>query len=134
MPQSDIAALITALGGRESLQRLLGVGPSAISNYLAKGDLPSRVRPLICQAMRERGYQIDPKSLRILTLPAVKSGRLKSNPQKGSSVLLIVGGGIASYKALEVSRRLQDHGIRVTGVMTKAAPLPIRSMDWSKVF
>ncbi|HCD20010.1 MAG TPA: bifunctional phosphopantothenoylcysteine decarboxylase/phosphopantothenate synthase, partial [Alphaproteobacteria bacterium] len=36
-------------------------------------------------------------------------------------VLLIVGGGIAAYKALDVARRLQDHDIAVTGVMTGSA-------------
>ena len=37
---SDLSAIITALGGRQALQDLLGVGPSAVSNYLAKGALP----------------------------------------------------------------------------------------------
>ncbi|MGB1176336.1 MAG: hypothetical protein ACPG48_02630 [Candidatus Puniceispirillaceae bacterium] len=50
MSKIDIAALITALGGRESLQHLLGVGPSAVSNYLTKGALPNRARPLIRRA------------------------------------------------------------------------------------
>ncbi len=139
MPKIDIAALITALGGRGSLQRLLGVGPSAISNYLAKGDLPTRVRPLIYQAMQERGYQIDPHSLRITALPAIKFEQPKPHIQKSVSVLLIVGGGIAAYKALEVSRRLQGHGITVTGVMTKAAhqfitPLSLSALTKRKTY
>ena len=32
----DLSAIITALGGRQALQELLGVGPSAVSNYLAR--------------------------------------------------------------------------------------------------
>lgn len=35
-------------------------------------------------------------------------------------ILLIIGGGIAAYKSLELIRRLQDHGARVTPVLTKA--------------
>ena len=139
MSKIDIAALITALGGRESLQHLLGVGPSAVSNYLTKGALPNRARPLICQALQERGYQIDPQSLRITALPAVKSGRPQARERQGAAILLIVGGGVAAYKALEVSRRLQDHGITVTGVMTKAAqqfitPLSLSALTAQKTY
>jgi phosphopantothenoylcysteine decarboxylase/phosphopantothenate--cysteine ligase len=36
-------------------------------------------------------------------------------------ILLIIGGGIAAYKTLEVIRRLREQGASVTSVMTKAA-------------
>ncbi|HZO48122.1 MAG TPA: bifunctional phosphopantothenoylcysteine decarboxylase/phosphopantothenate--cysteine ligase CoaBC [Xanthobacteraceae bacterium] len=36
-------------------------------------------------------------------------------------VLLIIGGGIAAYKSLDLIRRLQDHGMTVRCVLTKAA-------------
>ncbi len=139
MSRIDVAALITALGGRESLQHLLGVGPSAVSNYLTKGALPNRARPLVCQALQERGYQVDPQSLSITALPLVKSGRPQARERQGAAILLIVGGGIAAYKALEVSRRLQDHGIKVTGVMTKAAqqfitPLSLSALTAQKTY
>ncbi len=39
----------------------------------------------------------------------------------GRRILLIVGGGIAAYKCLELVRRLRDAGAAVTPVMTKAA-------------
>jgi phosphopantothenoylcysteine decarboxylase/phosphopantothenate--cysteine ligase len=35
-------------------------------------------------------------------------------------ILLIIGGGIAAYKSLELIRRLQDRGARVTPVLTRA--------------
>ncbi len=35
-------------------------------------------------------------------------------------ILLIIGGGIAAYKSLELIRRLQDQGARVTPVLTRA--------------
>ena len=125
MNNCDLSAIITALGGRQALQDLLDVGPSAISNYLARGELPQRAHAPVCEALRLRGYQVDPGSLEILgqtqviggTGPAA-SGRIDRHGQR---VLLIVGGGIAAYKALEVARRLQDHNIDVTGVMTKGA-------------
>lgn len=141
MIQTDINALITAIGGREALQTLLGVGPSAISNYLAKGCLPKRAHPLVCQALQTRGYQLDPHSLQIVGLPPTpKSAQHHADTHiTGKSVLMIVGGGIAAYKALEVSRRLQDHGITVTGVMTNSAqqfitPLSLSALTGQKTY
>ena len=54
-------------------------------------------------------------------------------------MLLVVGGGIAAYKALEVARRLQDHNVGVTGVMTRSAcefitPLSLSALTGEKVF
>jgi phosphopantothenoylcysteine decarboxylase/phosphopantothenate--cysteine ligase len=43
-------------------------------------------------------------------------------PEAGTPrVLLIVGGGIAAYKSLDLIRRLQERGIAVRGILTKAA-------------
>ncbi|MFT3732772.1 MAG: bifunctional phosphopantothenoylcysteine decarboxylase/phosphopantothenate--cysteine ligase CoaBC [Hyphomicrobium sp.] len=39
----------------------------------------------------------------------------------GKNILLIIGGGIAAYKCLELIRRLRDRGHRVRAVMTKSA-------------
>jgi phosphopantothenoylcysteine decarboxylase / phosphopantothenate---cysteine ligase len=36
-------------------------------------------------------------------------------------ILLVIGGGIAAYKSLELIRRLKDRGVRVRVVMTRAA-------------
>jgi len=137
MKNCDLSALITALGGRQALQDLLGVGPSAISNYLAKGALPRRAHGPVCEALRARGYQIDPASLAItgeMAMPA-----LIGSDTARKRVLLIVGGGIAAYKALEVARRLMDHDIAVTGVMTGGAqqfitPLSLSALTGDKVY
>lgn len=43
---------------------------------------------------------------------------IESQPARSRSVLLIVGGGIAAYKALELARELSKRGIRVTSVLT----------------
>ena len=34
------AQIIEKLGGRDAVQALLGVGPSALSNYLRRAELP----------------------------------------------------------------------------------------------
>lgn len=54
-------------------------------------------------------------------------------------VLLMIGGGIAAYKALEVIRRLRDEGARVRCVMTAAAaefvtPLSVGTLSADRVF
>ena len=39
----------------------------------------------------------------------------------GKRILLIIGGGIAAYKALDLIRRLKERGVSVTPVLTRAA-------------
>ena len=58
---------------------------------------------------------------------------------RGKSVLLIIGGGIAAYKSLEVIRRLKDRGATVRAILTSAArefvtPLSVASLSGEKVF
>jgi phosphopantothenoylcysteine decarboxylase/phosphopantothenate--cysteine ligase len=43
------------------------------------------------------------------------------NPLQGRRVLLVIGGGIAAYKSLDLIRRLKERGPAVRVVMTKAA-------------
>ena len=54
------------------------------------------------------------------------------------SILLIIGGGIAAYKSLELIRLLKGRGIVVRAIMTKAAeefvtPLSVASLSGEKV-
>jgi phosphopantothenoylcysteine decarboxylase / phosphopantothenate---cysteine ligase len=57
----------------------------------------------------------------------------------GSRILLIIGGGIAAYKALELIRRLRERGVGVRVVMTVAAakfitPLSAAALSGDKVY
>src|SRR6476619_7277485 len=57
---------------------------------------------------------------------------------EGKTVLLIIGGGIAAYKSLELVRLLRQRGVRVRAIMTKAAeefvtPLSVASLTGEKV-
>ncbi len=57
----------------------------------------------------------------------------------GKHVLLIVSGGIAAYKTLELIRRLRERGAIVTAVLTKAAkqfvtPLSVASLSGRNVY
>jgi phosphopantothenoylcysteine decarboxylase/phosphopantothenate--cysteine ligase len=58
---------------------------------------------------------------------------------QGRRILLIIAGGIAAYKSLELIRRLRDRGAAVRCVMTKAAaefvtPLSVASLSEDKVY
>ena len=57
----------------------------------------------------------------------------------GRRILLIISGGIAAYKSLELIRRLRDQGAAVRCVMTEAArqfitPLSVASLSEDKVY
>jgi phosphopantothenoylcysteine decarboxylase/phosphopantothenate--cysteine ligase len=57
----------------------------------------------------------------------------------GKSILLIIGGGIAAYKALELIRLARRKGIAVTPILTKAGaefvtPLSVAGLSGSKVY
>jgi phosphopantothenoylcysteine decarboxylase/phosphopantothenate--cysteine ligase len=58
---------------------------------------------------------------------------------RGNSVLLIIGGGIAAYKSLELIRRLNERGASVRAILTAAGsefvtPLSVGSLTGEKVF
>ena len=65
----NLSAIITALGGRHAMQQLLNVGTSAISNYITRGHLPERDKPLDYAALTQKGFQIRANDLEILAAP-----------------------------------------------------------------
>jgi len=57
----------------------------------------------------------------------------------GKRILLIVGGGIAAYKSLELVRRLRERGARVRAILTAAGaqfvtPLSLSALTADKVY
>lgn len=57
----------------------------------------------------------------------------------GKSVLLIIGGGIAAYKTLEVIRRVRDRHVRVRAILTNAGaqfvtPLSLSALTGEKTY
>ncbi|MGB3409033.1 MAG: bifunctional phosphopantothenoylcysteine decarboxylase/phosphopantothenate--cysteine ligase CoaBC, partial [Jannaschia sp.] len=57
----------------------------------------------------------------------------------GKKILIVIGGGIAAFKALDLIRRLRDQGAAVTPVLTPAAehfvtPLSVSALSASKVY
>ena len=134
----NLSAIITALGGRSALQQLLNVGPSAISNYMTRGHLPNRVKPIIYAALTAKGYRVRADDLEILADPSkLPFSELITN--SGPRIVLIISGGIAAYRALETARQLQKCGAHVTGVMTESAkqfitPLSLAALTGEKCY
>ena len=57
----------------------------------------------------------------------------------GQRILLIIGGGIAAYKSLELIREIKKRGGAVRAILTKAGaefvtPLSVASLSGGKVF
>ena len=136
----NLSAIITALGGRHAIQQLLNVGPSAISNYITRGHLPERAKPIIYAALTQKGYQVRADDLEILAAPPAKSSQpLRNATHSSKRILLIIAGGIAAYKALETARQLQQLGAHVTSVMTDGAkqfitPLSLAALTGEKCY
>ena len=58
---------------------------------------------------------------------------------RGKSILLIVGGGIAAYKSLELVRRLTERGVKTRAILTKAGaefvtPLSLAALTGENIF
>ena len=69
-------------------------------------------------------------------MPPPESGR---GSLASKRILLVIGGGIAAYKCLDLIRRLRERGAAVTCVMTQAAkhfvtPLSVASLSGAKVY
>jgi phosphopantothenoylcysteine decarboxylase/phosphopantothenate--cysteine ligase len=73
------------------------------------------------------------------TYVRLSSGRLENTMLSAKRILLIIGGGIAAYKALDLIRRLRERGASVTPVVTRAGeefvtPLSVSALAGSKVY
>ncbi|HWF63381.1 MAG TPA: bifunctional phosphopantothenoylcysteine decarboxylase/phosphopantothenate--cysteine ligase CoaBC [Rhizomicrobium sp.] len=58
---------------------------------------------------------------------------------RGKKILLIIGGGIAAYKSLELIRRLAERGVHVRAILTRAGaefvtPLSVSALTTDKVY
>jgi len=84
-------------------------------------SMEDEVRVILRQAAEEAGLEaldlINPPSPP--AQPTRQQARFETAAQK--RVLLIIGGGIAAYKSLDLIRRLQDRGARVRCILTAAA-------------
>jgi len=143
-----IDAIIDALGGPTQVQALLGVGPSAVSNYRARGQFPEYARVRVWQALKARGIMVDPETLSFeapntpqqdTPQIGITDARALSKLPLEPTILLIISGGIAAYKALELIRRMRDRHWHVRVVMTASAqqfitPLSVSALSGNTTY
>ncbi|MGD9784991.1 MAG: bifunctional phosphopantothenoylcysteine decarboxylase/phosphopantothenate--cysteine ligase CoaBC [Hyphomicrobiaceae bacterium] len=65
--------------------------------------------------------------------------RAGSGPDREQRIVLVIGGGIAAYKCLDLVRRLRERGVRVRAVLTRAGeqfvtPLSVGALTNEPVF
>jgi len=123
----DISNLISLLGGTGAIARKLDINPSAISNWKKQNKIPKTKYEAFSKLSLDLNINIEEY--------------LYPNDYKGSkfSILLIICGGIASYKSLEIIRLIKKNNIELDVVMTKSAqkfltPLLVTSLNEKKCY
>ena len=109
----NVKDTIKKLGGPKALQKLLGVNKSAVSNYIKRNSFPDYALPII-------------------------SGKL-DNRDSANTIIVIICGGIAAYKAPDIIRKLREKNYRVIPILTKGGekfitPLTISAVSEEKCF
>jgi len=100
-------------------------------------SVEDEVRTILRQAADEAGHD----ELEAFTPPAQQARASRGEPARPQAkrVLLIIGGGIAAYKSLDLIRRLKERGLAVRCILTKAAeqfvtPLAAGAIVGERVF
>ena len=123
----NISTLISLLGGTGKIASKLNVNPSAISNWKKQNKIPKKKQSAISKLSRELNINMD----EYLYPDDLKKFKF--------SILLIICGGIASYKSLEIIRLLKQENIELDVVMTTSAqqfitPLLVTSLNEKKCY
>ena len=132
----NVDAIIEILGGSAEVQTLLGVGASAISNYRKRGHFPKSKHPRLLQALQAKGIDLttltgiltDVGAINARTGGATGIGATGFGAGTSADILLIITGGIAAYKSLELIRLYRGRGWSVRVVMTAGAQEFIRPL------
>ena len=124
---NEISQLISLLGGTGEVAEKLKIQPSAISNWKKLNKIPSSKH----EAILEISSHLDINIEKFLPLKNLHHTKVK--------ILLIICGGIASYKSLEIIRLIKKTEIDLDVVITKSAqkfitPLLITSLNEKKCY
>ena len=122
-----ISDLISTLGGTGQVAKHLNIKPSAISNWKKLSKIPKRKQVSLLKLSEHLNINIEQ-----FLIPK-KINNTKYN------VLLIICGGIAAYKSLEIIRLIKNTSIDLDIVMTKSAqqfitPLLVTSLNGKKCY
>ena len=122
-----VSDLINLLGGTGMVAKRLNIKPSAISNWKKLNKIPNNKK----NDLKMLGLEMNVRTDQYLTS--------KNFSNLDGSVLLIISGGIACYKSLELIRLLKKTNIELDVVITKSAqqfitPLLITSLNEKKCY
>ena len=122
-----VSNLINLLGGTGMVAKRLNIKPSAISNWKKLNKIPNNKK----NDLKMLGLEMNVRTDQYLTS--------KNFSDLEGSVLLIISGGIACYKSLELIRLLKKTNIQLDVVITKSAqqfitPLLITSLNEKKCY
>jgi len=89
--------------------------------------------------LREAAEQIDHGARDHFALAAASQHETEVASENGPRIILIIGGGIAAYKSLDLIRRLQERGARLRCILTPAArhfvtPLAVGALTGERAF
>ncbi len=123
----NISQLIHLLGGTGVVADKLNIQPSAISNWKKHNKIPGSKQEAILKLSSDLDINIEN------FLPKEKLHNIKIK------MLLIICGGIASYKSLEIIRLIKKTNIELDVVMTKSAqnfisPLLVTNLNEKKCY
>ena len=123
----NISNLISLLGGTGAIARKLDINPSAISNWKKQNKIPKKKYEAVSKLSLDLNINIE----EYLYPNNFKEFKF--------SILLIICGGIASYKSLEIIRLIKKNNIELDVVMTKSAqkfltPLLVTSLNEKKCY
>jgi phosphopantothenoylcysteine decarboxylase / phosphopantothenate---cysteine ligase len=119
--------------------RRIGVSIMSLSRY-KRGRIPTK--RVMARIVRETGGEVTPDDFYDVGGGQIPSETTPGSRQLSSSlprVLLVIGGGIAAYKSLDLIRRLKERRIHVRVILTKAAqqfitPLSAGAIAGDRVF
>src|SRR4051795_1805996 len=100
-------------------------------------SVEEEVRVILGELIEGREEPLTPFTAPPATSPAPTPQRCGALPE--ANVTLIIGGGIAAYKSLDLIRRLKERRIEVRCVLTKAAqqfitPLAVSALSHERVY
>jgi len=89
--------------------------------------------------LREAAEQTERSTERLVSAAASRHSTVAAPSEGGPRILLIIGGGIAAYKSLDLIRRLQERGARMRCILTAAGqqfvtPLAVGALTGQRTF
>ncbi len=123
----SVSDLIYLLGGTNKVANYLNIKPSAVSNWKKKNIIPKNKQKLI-------------KDLCLIHKTNIYENLFTENSNNThNNVLLIISGGVASYKSIEIIRLIKKTKINLDIIITKSAqkfitPLLVTSLNEKKCY